>query len=238
MIDLPLGSLVIANLVAFAAAFVQANVGVGFAMIAVPVLLVVDPSLAPVPVLFAMVVLSLAMLVRERGALDRSDLRTLAPGLFIGTVLAAAAMPYLPHNTDAILGVLILGAVVWSLLGVPPRSGRAATLLAGAAAGAMGTASGVHGPALALAYRHHPPAQARATIAAVFVLASSIAIVARVWTGTTQLFDLVIGTALLPGTLGGLAATFMLPRPSAALARRAMLGIAAVSAVVLIARSV
>ena len=72
-----LGSLLVANLIVTAAAFLQASVGVGFAMIAVPLLLLLEPQLVPVPILTAMTVLAAAMLLRERSAFDRDGELTL-----------------------------------------------------------------------------------------------------------------------------------------------------------------
>lgn len=96
--DSVLGGMIVANLIVAVAAFLQASVGVGFAMIAVPLLLILDPELVPVPVLSAMTVLAAAMLIRERDAFDRKGVMALLPSVggrcFCDAVFTAAACEY------------------------------------------------------------------------------------------------------------------------------------------------
>jgi uncharacterized membrane protein YfcA len=230
-----LASIFVANLVVAIAAFLQASVGVGFAMIAVPLLLLLDPQLVPVPVLTAMTVLAAAMLVRERSEFDREGTLALMPGLVAGVAAAILFSPMLPATMDAVFGALIIAAVLWSVWGPVISVTRRTLFVAGTVAGAMGTISGLHGPALALAYQHYAPAQARATIAGIFVIASILSIAALLLTGASGGGDLIAGLGLLPGTLLGFAATFVLPRPAPQLARSAMLTVASVSALALLA---
>lgn len=230
-----LDSVFLANLVLAVAAFLQASVGVGFAMIAVPLLLLLDPELVPVPMLTAMCVLAGAMLVRERSAFDREGIRALLPGLVTGVIAAILFLPFLPARMDAVFGALVIVAVVWSVWGPVISLTRRTLFIAGTIAGAMGTISGLHGPALVLVYQHYTPAKARATIAGIFVIASILSITALLITGASGGKDLIAGLALLPGTLFGFAATFVLPRPAPEPTRIAMLCVAFVSALALIA---
>ncbi|MDB2518693.1 sulfite exporter TauE/SafE family protein [Planktomarina temperata] len=233
--DSVLGGMIAANLIVAVAAFLQASVGVGFAMIAVPLLLILDPELVPVPVLSAMTVLAAAMLIRERDAFDRKGVMALLPGLSVGVVFAMLFLPLLPANMDRLFGLLIVAAVVWSIWGPVVHMTRNTLFVAGTLAGAMGTVSGLHGPALAIAYQRYAPAQARATIAGVFIVASILSILALLLSAASDTRDLIAGLGLLPGTLIGFGATFILPRPAPKLARNAMLTVAFVSALALLA---
>lgn len=112
---------------------------------------------------------------------------------------------------------------------------RNTLFVAGTIAGTMGTVSGLHGPALAIAYQRYAPEQARATIAGVFVMASILSILALLLTAASDRDDLIAGLGLLPGTLIGFGATFFLPRPAPQLARTAMLAVAFMSALALLA---
>ena len=152
-----LASLFAVNLVVTIAAFLQASVGVGFAMIAVPLLLLLDPDLVPVPVLMAMAVLAATMLARERHAFDHKGALALIPGLVAGVIVAVVLLPLLPKTIDVVFGVLIIAAVVWSIWGPALFMTRKSQFIAGTIAGAMGTISGLHGPALAIAYQRYPP---------------------------------------------------------------------------------
>ena len=53
--------LLVANVIVGFAGFVQTTTGIGFAMVAVPMLVLIDLSYAPGPALFAMLFLSVAM---------------------------------------------------------------------------------------------------------------------------------------------------------------------------------
>lgn len=230
-----LASLFAVNLVVTIAAFLQASVGVGFAMIAVPLLLLLDPDLVPVPVLMAMAVLAATMLARERHAFDHKGALALIPGLVAGVIVAVVLLPLLPKTIDVVFGVLIIAAVVWSIWGPALFMTRKSLFIAGTIAGAMGTISGLHGPALAIAYQRYPPPQARATIAGVFVMASTLSILALLFAGGSGGADLIAGLWLVPGTMIGFGATFIIPRPAPKLARNAMLSVALTSALVLLA---
>ena len=72
-----LGSLLLANLIVAAAAFLQASVGVRFAMLAVLLLHLLKPQLVQVPILTALTILAAAMLLRERSAFARDGELTL-----------------------------------------------------------------------------------------------------------------------------------------------------------------
>jgi uncharacterized membrane protein YfcA len=65
----------------------QASVGIGLALLVVPVLALVDQSFIPGPMLLAGVVLALMTAYRERTAIDVPALRNSLIGLAIGTLI-------------------------------------------------------------------------------------------------------------------------------------------------------
>ncbi len=68
------------------AAFVQGATGVGFALIAAPVIGIVRPDLLPVCVLVLMLPLNFYVMWREGGALDRVGARWITGGRMPGTL--------------------------------------------------------------------------------------------------------------------------------------------------------
>jgi uncharacterized membrane protein YfcA len=226
-------TVLLASVVVAIAAFVQASVGVGFAMIAVPLLLLLDPSLVPVPMLSAMLVLSTIMLLHERHHVDRASLGVLLPGLAVGTLIGATLAPFLPVNSAFVFGGLILAAVAWSVFGPPIVMTPANSRVAGVVAGAMGTVSGLHGPALAIAYQRHAPERARAIIAGVFVLAAALSVVALLVSGVADGGDLTRGAVLVPGTMAGFVTATLVPSPPPGVMRAGMLSVATASALLL-----
>lgn len=232
--------LALANAVVALAALVQAVSGIGFAMIAVPLLALIDLSYVPGPSLFAMMGLSAVMAIRERQELDQRGFLALLPGLAVGTVVGALALGMLPESWMGLLfGSMVLIALTVGQIGIVPRQSRPVFAASGMVAGLMGTMSGIHGPALAVLYQDASPRAARATIALIFVIASGLSLLSL---HIQQLFsqaDVLEGLALWPGVLSGyLLATGVGHHISDTAARYTMLGLAALSALLLVAQGI
>jgi uncharacterized membrane protein YfcA len=146
--------LVVANLIVLAATAVQASVGLGFALVAVPLLALVDLDFVPGPSLFVSLFLALAMTSVGRAAIDKAELLRIAAGVALGTAGGAMVLVFLrPENMAQLFGALILAAVAISLTGRQLPLTTANLIGAGTVSGIMGTLSGIHGPPLALVYQ-------------------------------------------------------------------------------------
>lgn len=231
---------IVATAIVCIAGFVQATTGIGFAMISVPLLVLIDLAYAPGPALFAMLFLAIAMSIGEWAKVDRGGFPYLLPGLVVGTVLGSLLVGVLDDRTFGIVfGGIVLAGIGFGLVGYAPKPSPAVTAVGGTVSGAMGTVSGIHGPPLAVLYQDAEPPTARATIAFVFVIASTLSLVSLAIAGLFGATELKMGLSLVPGiAVGfGMAATGRRLIPEA-VARAGMLVIAAVSAIVLIVRSV
>ena len=229
----------LANAVVAIAALVQATSSIGFAMIAVPLLALIDIGYVPGPSLFAMIGLSLIMAAREWRHVDYRGLSLLLPGLVVGTALGALALGRFPVSAMGLLfGSMVLIALAVGRIGFVLERSRPALAASGAIAGLMGTMTGIHGPALAVLYQDAPPPAARATIALIFVIASCLSLLSLYANLLFDRTDLIAGLALVPGVLlGYLLAVGAGHRISDALARHVMLALAALSALLLVGRS-
>ena len=196
--------LALANAVVALAAFVQAAAGIGFAMIAVPLLALVDLSYVPGPSLFAMLGLSLIMTGRGWHDIERLGLAALLPGLAVGTVIGVHLFGMLPPSAmGAIFGSIVLIALALGQAGLVPRRTTPSLAMSGAIAGLMGTVAGIHGPALAVVYQDVAPRTARATIALIFVIAICLSLVSLHLGTLFSQAELLMGFALWPGVLTG-----------------------------------
>jgi hypothetical protein len=231
--------LLIANVIVGFASFVQTATGVGFAMIAVPMLVLIDLSYAPGPSLFAMMFLSVAMVVGSWSDVDRQGFAILFPGLLVGTVVASRLLGLFSESTyGLVFGLIVLTALALGRLGLAPRTTPPATAAGGFLSGLMGTMSGIHGPPLAVLYQRTEAAKARATIAFVFVFAGVLSLISLNSAGFFGRDEALAGLALLPGlTVGFVLASTGRRFISDHVARNAMLVIAATSAIILIGRS-
>ena len=229
------GQLLAANVIVLVATAVQASIGLGFALIAVPLLALIDLSLVPGPSLFVSLFLALTMTSAGRASIDKAELLRIVAGVALGTTGGALVLVLLhPESMAQVFGALILAAVTISLTGRQLPLTTVNLIGAGAVSGVMGTLSGIHGPPLALLYQRSTPEKTRAMIAAIFLVAFAASLVALHFAGHFGWRQALLGAALLPGLLlGYLFARRFLMIKNPALFRSGVLLVAGASAVAL-----
>jgi len=198
----------IATLAVFVGSALQGAVGFGFAIVAAPVLFLVDPSWVPGPIIFSALVLTSLTAFRERDAIDYRGLGWGLAGRLPGTLAGAALVSAISAEQLATpLGLLVLLAVAISLSTVHFEPGPRTLFGAGVLSGFMGTASSIGGPPMALVYQHGPGDRLRATLGAYFVAGGVISLVALAVVGRFGVAEAWLGAALVPGILLGFAAS-------------------------------
>jgi uncharacterized membrane protein YfcA len=232
----PILPFVLATAIIATASALQAVSGMGMALLAAPLLVLIDPAFVPGPMLCAVMALSAAVARRDRAAIDRSVLTMALVGLLAGTMIGAALLAlFVGLDLVRVFAVLILGAVVLSIFGTPVQVGRLSLLMGGAASGVLGTMSGVHGPPIALVLQHEPPERLRVTLCAFFAVGSALSILALAITGIFGIAQVGASLELLPGVAIGLAVAPLISIDRQR-ARAAVLAISAISALVLLLR--
>ena len=232
-------SVILANVVVGIATFVQASAGLGFAMLAIPLLAVIDLAYIPGPTLFVSLFLTLVMFVKGRSAIVYKEIVTMSPALVAGTVLGALTIDLIPQDVLGIaFAALILTGVGITVFARPIALNRTSLLGGGFASGLMGTISGIHGPPLILLYQNEAIEKTRATIALIFCVAYILSLAGLTAVGQFGTEGLVRGLSMLPGLLIGLALALKARHLfSTRFLRLSMLTIASASAVVLLAKS-
>jgi len=216
----------------------QAALGIGLALFVVPILALVDPGFIPGPMLLAGTVLTAMTAYQERDAIDRKGLVISVLGLAAGTVLGAMALRLATGaNVQRVFGAVVLISVLASALGFRVTATPRNLILAGGASGIMGTMVGIHGPPISLVLQGAEPKVVRAMLGAFFTIAYLGSV------GTLALFGLFgaaeIGRAavLLPGVGVGLAMAPLTRRfINRDRLRAAILGVAAVSGILLVCK--
>ncbi len=232
--------LAIALVVSFVAAALHSTVGFGFALISVPLLSLLGPVYAPVPQLLVVFPLTLAIVFRERHAVEvRSTLWIFAgriPGALLGVILLKMlSSPAL----DVIMALMVLTGVAL----VSSRSGFRRTpsreFGAGVASGTMAMVSAIGGPPIALLYRNDTGPTVRANLGLVFAVGLCITVSVRAAAGEVSWSEVVVGAALLPAVWLGLRASrSLIPRVEGALLRNAIVVVAGGAALLLLTRGV
>jgi uncharacterized protein len=217
-------------------ALVQGSVGFGANIVAVPVIAVLEPDALPATLALVVIPLVAVMAVRERHAVDRRGVTWITVGRVPGTVVGAWVVAAVsPDTLSVLLGAGVVVAVGMSTLTTTiPVNGVTATT-AGFASGAMGTATSIGGPPLALLYQHHEGPVLRGTLAVAFAVGTVLSLAGLAIAGAIEAWHLALAAALLPGLLAGLALSRLLVhRLERAWLRPAVLCFAAVAAVVAI----
>jgi uncharacterized protein len=221
-------------------ALVQGSVGFGANIVAVPVIAVLEPDALPATLALVVIPLVVVMVVRERHAVDRQGATWITIGRLPGTVLGAWVVAVIsPDTLSVLLGAGVLLAVVMSTLTPTIPVNGVTAITAGFASGAMGTATSIGGPPLALLYQHHEGPVLRATLAVAFAVGTVLSLVGLAIAGAIEPWHLVLASALVPGLLAGLALSrLLIDRLDRAWLRPAVLAFAAATAVVAIIRAI
>jgi uncharacterized protein len=226
----PAGLAVALVVVALGAA-IQGSVGFGANLVAVPVVAVIEPEAVPATLMLLILPLAVAMVRREQHGVDWREVGWLMSGRIPGTVLGAVVVAAIAGETLSVLaGAGVLVAVGMSLLTTTVPVTRGTAVAAGVVSGAMGTATSIGGPPLALLYQHHEGPRLRATLAATFALGTCLSLVGLFAAGALAGWHVALAASLLPGTLVGVAASGPLTRRlDGGWLRVAVLGFAAVA---------
>ena len=170
-------SLLLAFVVVVVAAAAQAALGVGFGIVAAPVLAVIDPELVPGTVMVLGTLTALFVAVRERAAFQFANVGYALAGRVLFSLLGALTASLLsPQSFLLVFAALILAAVGLSLSGLRVEPTRRNLFLAGSASGFMGTLTAVGTPPLAIVYQYAPGAEVRANLSAFFAVGGFISI--------------------------------------------------------------
>lgn len=196
---------VIAVAAVVVAATLQGSVGLGFGLVAGPILVLLDPTLVPGAVLGLSVPLGILIAWRERDGLEPSLLGWALAGRVPGSVAGSLAVLALGTRSLSILfGVSILVAVAVSLSGVSVRQTDSSMATAGFVSGMTGTATSVGGPPLALVLQNETGPMLRSTMATFLAFGSTLSVVLLAVVGRFGPRELGLTALLTPASLIGL----------------------------------
>lgn len=232
--------LVVALVVTALGAVVQGTIGIGFAVLSVPLLSLVNPVLAPVPQLLLAVPLAMSMTWRERSQIDAPGVMWMLGGRIPG---AAVGLLLLGIATQRILdiGIAVSVLVAVGILGAGltvPRN-PATDFGTGVIGGIMGMVASMGGPPAALLFKDAKGPTVRSSLALFFSVGLMVTVVLRGVTGKITPDDVLLTFLLLPGLLVGYVASTRLSHrlDGVAALRPAILAVSTIAAVGLLVRA-
>ncbi len=232
--------LAIASAVAFGAGGLQGSVGFGFAIVAVPVLSIVDQRFAPVPVLMITLVLAALASWRERDHLDVAGLGWIISGRIPGSIAGAWVVTVVARDTlSIIIASAVLIAVALLASGLSIAMSNRNRVLAGVLSGFSGTSVGIGGPPLALLYRSSAGGTTRSSLGAIFTIGIAVNILALAMVGAVSTDDWIIAAQLAPTALLGFGlSTVVKHRFDGQVLRWSILTVAGIAGLVLLIQSI
>jgi uncharacterized membrane protein YfcA len=146
-------------------------------------------------------------------SLDLRGSGLLMLGRLPGTVLGGALLLLVQTSLLGVLvGVALLVSVAAALRAAAPTLTPRTQLLAGFASGVMGTAAGLGGAPLSLAYRGKPPSVLRPTISVALPAGVGMSMAVVLTLGRWNPGHGLLALSLLPPALAGLAASRLVNR--------------------------
>lgn len=203
--NLTLSEWFVVCVVTLVAALIQGTIGFGYAVLAVPVLSLIDPRLVPVPQILTALPLSVWACAREWRAVDwRGAIWVLVgriPGALVGALLLALSTQ---RTLDLLIGASVLAAV--ALLSTELRLKRSPWVdcAAGTFGSLSGYVAGISGPPIALLFRDSSGPALRATLGVIFTFGIVLTLGLRASSGHMSVQDGWVAALLLAPMLVGM----------------------------------
>ncbi len=219
-----------------AGAIIQGSIGFGYALVAVPAMVLLLPWAVPVTPLFLALPMTVLMSVREWRSIDLGGFALITAGRLLGTVVGVVLLVLAPKGyLSMVTGLLILTAALGSFLKPTFEVNKRIRLAGGVSSGIVGTVAALGGTPLALVYQDRSGAELRSTLAISFVVGIAMSLVGLGLAGKVEGRHVVLALELLPGLLVGLwASQWVVKRLDECWLRPAVLVFAAVAGVVII----
>jgi uncharacterized membrane protein YfcA len=238
-VPVPLPALLVAAAVTLVGSALQGTIGFGFGVLAVPVFTLIDPLLAPVPVLLLAFPMTAAIAWRDRHGLETATvgwaLLGRLPGAALGTWLLLVADE---TALTVVVAGFVLGAVAIIASGLHIRRTPVTSVIAGAASATAGLVASIGGPPLALVYRSSEGPTIRASLSFVFVFGIMLSVTIRIVIGEIAETDWQVAAWLVPAMGVGLwSSRFLTGRVEGVALRAAILVVSAAAAVGVLIRT-
>jgi uncharacterized membrane protein YfcA len=193
-----------AALVVVVGSVLQGAVGFGLGLLGAPLLVILDPSLVPGPLLASALLLSILVAFREHRTIDFRGVGWALAGRVPGTFLGAAVVAAVPRQqTSLLVGAMVLVAVVFFATGTRVARTRPSLFGAGTLSGFMATTSSIGGPAIALLYQDSHGGRVRGTLSGFFLVGLVLSLAALALVGRFGWSEMVSSVSLFPAVVVG-----------------------------------
>lgn len=205
---LTLGGFSLILLSALVGALIQGSIGYGLNLVVVPVAAVVQPAALPAAMIIMALPMTAGSAFLEHDHIDRSCVMWMTMGRLPGVLLGAWVVTAVTSEVlSIVIGGCVVCAAVMSLLSPSVRVTRLSSVVTGLLGGAMGTASSIGGPPVAILLQNKPGPVLRSTAGATFLIGVSMSLCALILAGHVEAWHWALGVALVPAIMFGLYAS-------------------------------
>lgn len=193
-----------ALLIVFCGALTQGLIGFGLAIVASPLLYLIDPAMVPAPIIFMGLTIACLTLLKERQHLEFKGLEFALLGRIPGGILGTALLMWAPRPILGLtIGSIVAFAVALNMIKLHFPINRLSLFVAGMLSGIFGNIAAIGGPPLAILFANKEANQFRAALSAFFVFSSLIALAILGIAGLITFDDLITASLLLPSVILG-----------------------------------
>lgn len=219
---------------------VQFGMGMGFGMVAAPLLALIDPTLVPISAIFLGVLTSLGVVIEDRRNIRWNEVSLYLSGRFVGVLIASFLLSKLTNQKSFILifGILTLIAILISLIGFKFKFNKRNIHIVGQVSGFMGTLTAVSAPPVAILYQDHKLNESRATMAAFFLTGGFLSLIGIYWSGWAGLSETLSAALLVFPMVIGIFLAKKLKKFFISQFRFGLLALSGISAICLILRGI
>lgn len=220
------------------ASILQITIGMGFGMLAAPLIALVKPEIVPGSILVMGLVVAFSGAWQERGNILPVELRMGIGGRLIGSAMAFAILLLIP-SIDVFLiifGSVMLFAILLASSGWQLPFTNKSLLNLSVVSGLMGTLTGVGAPPMALIYHTRPADVVRPTLNAFFGAACVLGLLSLAFSGWLTFDDVLAAFFLLPAMLLGILIGSRLRTKSSVWLSKALLALSGGASLLLILR--
>ena len=199
-----LNTLLLASTVFFIASLTQSLIGFGSAIIAAPLLYMIDPDLVPIPITILGLCIALLMLYRERGTLSLNGTQFALLGRLPGGLIGVYLLINAPKSVLGItISLIVFTSVLLSIFKFQVAVNKISMFIAGTLSGIFSQVSAIGGPPMAILLAGKEAKEFRSTLSFYFLFSTILSLTIFFFTGLLTLQHFLAALYLLPSVLLG-----------------------------------
>lgn len=226
-------------LIVLCAAIIQMSVGMGFGMLASPLIALVKPEIVPGCIVLIGLTVAFSGAWRERRNISINELKMGIGGRIVGSLCALLLLLQI-DDLDMFLfvfGLIMLIAVAMTASGLRIPFNNRNLFGLSIVSGLMGSITAVGAPPMAIIYHNRPPHVIRPTLNAFFASGCILALISLTISGWFGLKDIIATLFLFPSMLLGIYLSKYFINLPAAFTSRALLALSAAASALLVFKS-